>query len=623
MIEFEEIVIEGFGSMLGPFSYRLNKTGINIIMGLNGAGKTTIFSALSWCLFGKPLKDIKSIEPWPWVLPENFKGTLVITRFKNKGVPFEVTRCLGYKEKIEGFQGKDRLILKEGEVLSGLRNKPEIQARIEEILGYSFSLFKHSILFGQNLTRLIREKGPDKKKLLDEAFEVAFINHAKKNSEKSKLELLKAKQEVNPKLDSILTKRDELFKRRSREIFLQEKWERDNKKGIKHAKNQLKDFEEKLKGLENTKKLLPEVEDQLKNLYSQRVGLKVNLKQYEDLSNEQFKLEMKLEQEKGELEDLLQESSKLQRKFASVITKCSRCNQPLDKKKVKEEKDKIREEVSKISKKALEQKGKVGELVKELEGKKELVSRNKEYKNKEIQLDKEIKKLEESKNRYQIAIGNEELYKQQIIDTKGSILKLKNEKPDHKTHIDKLSKKIKKLNKQSKPLIKESRKIGKELEVINWLIDDPLSNRGLKAYIFESMVQLVNRNLETYGNQIGYIITFFVDMESAHKNLEVKITRKGKEVFYEELSGGQQQLVDVSTAFAIHDTVTVNKGCNILMMDEVFESLDASNIELVIDLIKSKSRGLAIHVITHREEFALRTSKVVRLKLEKGVTKVI
>ena len=56
MIEFKKIIIEGFCS-IGTLELPLNNNGITSIKGANGLGKTTIFSALVWVLYGKTLKQ--------------------------------------------------------------------------------------------------------------------------------------------------------------------------------------------------------------------------------------------------------------------------------------------------------------------------------------------------------------------------------------------------------------------------------------------------------------------------------------------------------------------------------------------------------------------------------------
>src|SRR5690606_27058510 len=137
-------------------------------------------------------------------------------------------------------------------------------------------------------------------------------------------------------------------------------------------------------------------------------------------------------------------------------------------------------------------------------------------------------------------------------------------------------------------------RIEKQLKLHKWLIDDPLSNKGLKAFIFQALLQNVNEQLKKYGKYLGYYIEFSIDLESGNRNFEAVVYSNDQIRMYEDLSGGQKQLVDVCLAFAIHDTITETKDLNILLMDEVFESLDADNIELVSELIQHKAKDTSI-----------------------------
>ena len=42
------------------------------------------------------------------------------------------------------------------------------------------------------------------------------------------------------------------------------------------------------------------------------------------------------------------------------------------------------------------------------------------------------------------------------------------------------------------------KKANKQLEDVEWLIEDPLSNKGIKAYLFNSSLDLLNKTLENY-----------------------------------------------------------------------------------------------------------------------------
>lgn len=54
-----------------------------------------------------------------------------------------------------------------------------------------------------------------------------------------------------------------------------------------------------------------------------------------------------------------------------------------------------------------------------------------------------------------------------------------------------------------------------------------------------------------------------VDLNSSRKDFVVNINLEGVEVFYEELSGGQKQLVNLAMALAMNQIITQSKGVNI------------------------------------------------------------
>lgn len=83
---------------------------------------------------------------------------------------------------------------------------------------------------------------------------------------------------------------------------------------------------------------------------------------------------------------------------------------------------------------------------------------------------------------------------------------------------------------------------------------------------------------------------------------------------YEELSGGEQQLVNVAMAFALHSITSVSLGINLLFLDELFENLDKANIEIVMDLVKYIGNGKSIYIITHQENFSISGSNTIKVK---------
>jgi DNA repair exonuclease SbcCD ATPase subunit len=155
--------------------------------------------------------------------------------------------------------------------------------------------------------------------------------------------------------------------------------------------------------------------------------------------------------------------------------------------------------------------------------------------------------------------------------------------------------------------------LSKDIQLHDWLIKDPLSNKGLKAYIFNNMLDGVNNEAQKYSKRLGYHINFRIDLDSGNKKFETTIYEDNEERSYNDLSGGQQQLVIICTVFAIHDVYAKARQINILLMDEIFESLDSANIEKVSELIELKAQDMSLHLMTHNPHFSINYNNSIRL----------
>lgn len=107
----------------------------------NGCGKTTLFKAVSWVLYGKTIDGARGSDP----------GDTVIRRgAKRAAVELELD---GWRIKRERAKGSPRLALvqPDGKPWDG-GGREEVQAKIIEMVGMDFHAFKNTILFGQNDT---------------------------------------------------------------------------------------------------------------------------------------------------------------------------------------------------------------------------------------------------------------------------------------------------------------------------------------------------------------------------------------------------------------------------------------------------------------------------------------
>lgn len=171
MIKFLRTEIDNFMTFYGKYIIPMDSQGIVFIVGenkvskmadSNGAGKTSIFDAISWCLYGKVLRNIEGVE----VINYNAEQCSVIVIF-NKG---ERTYAVVH-ERSAGFR-----TWMVHDYIDGMLGDPIGPAsdHVEQILGLSYTAFCNVLLFGQS-TRFAGLTDSQRKKVLDDLIDTAFF----------------------------------------------------------------------------------------------------------------------------------------------------------------------------------------------------------------------------------------------------------------------------------------------------------------------------------------------------------------------------------------------------------------------------------------------------------------
>lgn len=568
MIRFGNIIIEGFCSI--PYlELNLGSKGITVIRGATGEGKTTILSALVWGAYGKNLKGKSDVNTWEKYRPKNYNGTKVEIYFGKDGKTHKITRCLKYKGEVNGAKGKDRLIYEIDAVEVSEKNKGEIQALINADLGMSYSLFMNSILFGQGMKRLIQESSSDKKDLFEEIFELEYISKARDIAKGYYTEALREYNEINQKYSSSKEKKQSIQRMLD-----------DLKKQANHVKNDLssrvKVLEKKLSLLAKAKK-----ENELKETVTHKNRIEQRIQEARDNQKE---LLNKINDAKKKTKVSLEE-------FISVIIKLLKrgdiknsLKRLIEVKKAFGDIERLQDKCSKLADKISNYRDKLEEL------------RDQEYEANKVQRDidltkAEIKKLL-SEKKAGVNMGLIKKYKTQLSTLSDKLQAIESEMEEKRSKVDNYK----------------------------WVMDDPLGNRGIKAFLFESSLDILNETLESYSEVLGFSILFYVDIQGVKKDFNTQIIMDGIEVSYEELSGGQKQLVNLAMAFAMNEVMTKAKGINIAFLDEVFENLSSEYVDLVIGLIRKIYKDKTLYLISHQESLPIPNARVLTVTRERGLS---
>lgn len=569
MIQFGNIIIEGFCSI--PYlELNLGSNGITVIRGATGEGKTTILSALVWGAYGKNLKGKSDVNTWEKYRPKNYNGTKVEIYFGKDGKTHKITRCLKYKGEVNGAKGKDRLIYEIDAVEVSEKNKGEIQALINADLGMSYSLFMNSILFGQGMKRLIQESSSYKKDLFEEIFELEYISKARDIAKGYYTEALREYNEISQKYSSSKEKKQSIQRMLD-----------DLKKQANHVKNDLssrvKVLEKKLSLLAKAKK-----ENELKETVTYKNRIEQRIQEARDNQKE---LLNKINDAKKKTRVSLEE-------FIGVIIKLLKrgdiknsLKRLMEVKKAFGDIERLQDKCSKLADKISNYRDKLEEL------------RDQEYEANKVQRDidlthVEIKKLL-SEKRAGVNLGLIKKYKTQLSTISDKLQSIESEMEEKRAKVDNYK----------------------------WVMDDPLGNRGIKAFLFESSLDILNETLESYSEVLGFSILFYVDIQGVKKDFNTQIIMDGIEVSYEELSGGQKTLVNIAMVLAMNSMIRRNCRINVLFLDEVFEGLDREYCDTVSKLLEriSITEKLTVFMVTHQESIPIK-ARVLTVKRDKGLS---
>ncbi|MDR0461332.1 MAG: SMC family ATPase [Nitrososphaerota archaeon] len=154
----QKLTMSAFGSYAGTETIdftTLGTNGIYLITGETGAGKTTIFDAISFALFGEA--SGKTRDKWQMLRSDFAKEktkTCVELDFASNNKDYKIKRT------IKGKNQDADLILPDGNTISGTRN---IELKIAEIVGLDRNEFAQIVMIAQNDFLRFLQSGTDER----------------------------------------------------------------------------------------------------------------------------------------------------------------------------------------------------------------------------------------------------------------------------------------------------------------------------------------------------------------------------------------------------------------------------------------------------------------------------
>ena len=569
MILFEKIRWKNFLSTGNQFTeFALNENSTNLIIGTNGAGKSTVLDALTFSLFGKPFRKINKPQ---LINSVNEKDCKVEVEFTIGDTNWKVVR--GIKPAV--FE-----IHRNGSVMDQFAAALDQQKWLEQnVLKMNYKSFTQIVILGSStFVPFMQLPANSRREVIEDLLDIKIFS-SMNGILKDKIRMVKEDIKV---LD--LKKESLNDKVQMQENFIEELEDR--------GKQNIKDKERKILGLLNEEKDLMNACD---GMNEELQSLNKNLQNHSGATD---KLR-KLGNLKGKISQKVSTITK-EHKFFTENTVCPTCNQEI-------------EETLRINR-INDAQTKAKELQ---SGYKELEEAIKEEEERERQftaLSKEISKLNNdiSQNNVRIAgcqrqISNLESEVQrtteQLANRNTEHEKLETFKDNLKTTYDELS----------------SRK-----DTINYydFSYSLLKDGGVKSKIIKKYLPLINQQVNRYLQMMDFYINFTLD-EEFNETVQSPIH---EDFSYASFSEGEKMRIDLALLFTWREVARMKNSVNtnLLIMDEVFDSsLDGFGTEEFIKIIKYVVKDANIFIISHKTGLEDRFDNVMRFEKVKGFSRMV
>ena len=549
MIIFEKLKYKNFLSTGNSFTeIDLQAAPTTLVVGQNGAGKSTMLDALSFGLFGKAHRKISKRQ--------------LINTINSKDALVEVEFTIGSKKYriVRGIKPNVFEIYVNGVMLDQSSHAKEYQQILEKnILKLNHKSFHQIVVLGSGSFVPFMQLGQSQRR--DVIEDLLDINVFSKMNQllKEKISLLKINiSENDHKLEVVDTK-----------IKSQKKYIRDltaiTTANRKKKESEIKELREKIKSLtkQNSKlsksieELLPTYTDQLQALTDKKTKLTTY--------NTQFKTKVKA---------VVKES-----KFFEENESCPTCEQTISE-------DLRKEKLATTQKKA-----------KELNQAMEMASE--ELSN----INSKIDDVNE-----QISIIQKD--QTEMYSNNKSISQFQNQVDNIQTDIDELvnntgnmgqaNDDLEKLNDQKHECQDEKYRLN-EQSSYNRVASELLKDTGIKTKIIKQYIPVINQ----LTNQYLQILDFFVHFD-LDENFQETIRSRHRDSFtYDSFSEGEKQRIDLSLLFTWRQVAKMKNSVatNLLILDETFDSsLDDDGVDNLMKIINSLGGDTNVFVISHKAE---------------------
>jgi len=576
------------------------KDGITLITGWNetdqtseGSGKSSIFNAVSWCLFGKLPKETKIDE----VIRYGEKSCDVEVILKN-GIRIRRTRnpnFLGiYKNLVsEPILGKDA---------------KETQKLIEQLIGFNFDTYCQTVYFAQNnFSKFITASEEEKARILSEIQNLSQFDKARKLCHEKLRDLKTASVQIDAQIDSL-----------ARIITIHN----NNLQETKASKDKLVQQAEYIKlDLQNKiaeeKKILERLQGlQGQSAKSNAEELKLEVRKVEAKYFSSYDIKKTAESLKFKIDTLRNALVDNKKKLDGLNnpSECPTCGQMVH------NRDKINKEIDQLQNVIKEREANILKLSEQLASLNET-----QYLEIKTQLEELRAKLVEAE---QLEKREQNLKAQ--IEKSEFLIQQHQKQLENSTNlaVNDLDAKIKKLESDIKAeseklsLYHAQRETNTSLSSKYETLKE--SFREIKKYVFEGILEFLSAKtnellVDLFDHPISIRFTNFGE-EGELSKIQTLININDKELSLGLLSGGQMRRVELAVSLALNSIVCIKNGFQFRIFDEPFSNLSEFSMNRFLKLFE-KLEGSTL-IVEHNSLIKNSVHNIVHVEYKDGKSNV-
>ena len=569
MIRFKKIKWKNFLSTGNQWTeIDFEKSSTTLIIGSNGAGKSTVLDALTFVLFNKPFRKIT-------------KSQLVNT-VNEKDCSVEIDFTVGTREYrvVRGIKPSVFEIWVGDNMLNQSAAANDQQKYLEtNILKLNYKSFTQIVVLGSSsFIPFMQLSAPNRREVIEDLLDIRIFS-AMNGVVKDKLRHLRENIKILELRKESLNDKVSMQKKFIEEI------ESRGKQDIKEKREKKDGFaNEILNFITHNEELETEVtgliEDQEKVTGASKTLLKLN-------------------NLKGKMSNKVSTLTKEHKFFTDNVT-CPTCTQNI-------------EESFRLNRIA-----EVETKAKELQdGYKELQFKIKSEQERELSfntLSKEITKLNNDISQNNTKISG---FQQQITDLESEIQTLTDQLANRNTEHEKLTELRENLNTTFDELVEKKEELSYKDYVYNLLKDG-----GVKTKIIKKYLPLINKQVNRYLQMMDFYINFKLNEEFS-ETIESPIH---EDFCYASFSEGEKMRIDLALLFTWREVAAYKNSTNtnLLIMDEVFDSsLDGTGTDEFLKIIRFVIKDANIFVISHKESLLEKFESVIQFEKLKGFSKML